>query len=82
MVRGASSGDMDVVSVALRGPRACSVYKIPGLTPSRQPNGETPNSDATTVSNVRVISIDMAPNGCRFHLAKTVAQSANVSIIS
>jgi hypothetical protein len=39
-------------SVALRGPRASSVLKIPGLTSARQSNGETPGSDTTTASNV------------------------------
>ena len=36
-------------SVALRGPRAVSVQKIPGLTPTPQNNGKTPDSNTTTV---------------------------------
>jgi hypothetical protein len=40
-------------SVALRGPRASSVLKIPGPTTARQTNGETPGRDATTVRTVR-----------------------------
>ncbi len=34
--------------VALRGPRAVSVQKIPGLTPTLQKNGNTPGSNTTT----------------------------------